>query len=387
MLKYLRSKVVSVDRLTPEQLTVFGRLDDDLYGIQLEAIFSLDTLQIKEISGKWHRWTTPECPRALDHLQSAVGCSVGTGFRDHVQKSLGRSGCRHFANLLIEMGDAAKNARLMIQFEMAKKHQPDLTIETFYATTHKDISIISETTIKTINESESERQVDSSIEKKQIDKPSARKDSNNFCMDLHLHSSPESPCSTIRVYEQILDAKNVGINGIVLTDHNYIWPEEKIRELRKKYAFTVIGGNEITTEHGDILVYGFKENIKGIVPIKKLRQKVVDCGGFMTAAHPFRAFLVIGGNQLVQSVKDASQKRVFEYVDAIEIYNGKCSEKENLLACEVATYLELKGIAGSDAHEKGSIGRFTTDFFEPVNTESDFLEQLHAGSFSISSLF
>jgi hypothetical protein len=54
---------------------------------------------------------------------------------------------------------------------------------------------------------------------------------------------------------------------------------------------------------------------------------------------------------------------------------------------EVAKYLGLKGIAGSDSHEKGSIGCFTTDFFEPVNTESDFLEQLHAGSFTISSLF
>jgi predicted metal-dependent phosphoesterase TrpH len=387
MLKYLRNKLVSVDRLTPEQLTVFGKLDDDLYGIQLEAIFSLDTLQIKKIAGKWHRWTTPECPRALAHLNAAVGFSVGPGFRDHIQKSLGRSGCRHFANLLIEMGDAAKNARLMIQFEMAKKHQPDLTIEAFYANPPKDISIISETTIKAKNDSKSEKQLGLFIEEKQSEKPVIRKDSNHFCMDLHLHSSPESPCSTIRVYEQIIDAKNVGINGGVLTDHNYIWPEEKIQELKNKYAFTVIGGNEITTELGDILVYGFKENIKGIVPIKELRKKVVDRGGFMAVAHPFRAFLVIGGNQLVPNVKNASQKRVFEYVDAIEIYNGKCSEKENLLACEVAKYLGLKGIAGSDSHEKGSIGCFTTDFFEPVNTESDFLEQLHAGSFTISSLF
>jgi predicted metal-dependent phosphoesterase TrpH len=382
MLKYLRNKVVSVDRLTPEQLTVFGTLDDDLYGIQLNAIFSLDTLQVIEISGKWHRWTTPECPRALDHLKSAVGFTVGKGFRDNIQKSLGRSGCRHCANLLIEMGDAAKNARLMIQFEMAKKNQPDLTIASFYANPPKDISIVSETNIQALSES----QMDSSIDEKPISGPVKRKNSTHFCMDLHVHSSPESSCSTIRVYEQILDAKRMGINGIALTDHNYIWPEEKIQELRKKYAFTIIGANEITTEHGDVLIYGFKENIKGIVPIKELRKKVVDQGGFIAAAHPFRAFLIIGGNQLISSVKNASQKRIFEYVDAIEIYNGKCSDKENLLAQEVAKYLGLKGIAGSDTHEKDSIGRFTTDFFEPVNTDSDFLEQLHAGSFTVSSL-
>ena len=374
-----------MDRLTPDALTVFGILDDDLYGIQLEAIFSLDTLQIKKISGKWHRWTTPECPRALDHLGAVIGFKVEQGFRHNIQKTLGREGCRHFANLLIDMGHAAKNARWVIQFEHARKMQPDLTIETFYANPPNDISIISEPATQSQPDLTFERHPDSVIEKSQLQSLS-RKESAHFCMDIHVHSSPESPCSTIRVNQHILDAKNIGLQGIVLTDHNYVWSEEHIQELRKRYEFPVFGGNEITTDHGDILVYGFYDTIKGIIPLKDLRKKVVDQGGFMAAAHPFRAFLLIGGHQLNATVKKASQKKIFEYVDAIEIFNGKCSDAENQLAFEVSKYLGLKGIAGSDSHEEGSIGRFTTDFFEPVQTSSDFLDQLHAGSFAVSSL-
>jgi len=387
MLKFLRNKIVSVDRLTPDNLTVFGTLDDDLYGIQLEAEFSLDTLQILKISGKWHRWTTPECPRALAHLNTVIGSKVGPGFRNHIQKTLGRSGCRHFANLLIEMGNAAKNAKLIIQYENEKKKQSDLTIEAFYENISKNISVISEKNTQSANDSELQSQSISVIEEKHIEQPTVRKDSNNFCMDLHMHSSPASPCSTIREYQLIIEAKNSGIKGIVLTDHNYVWPQEQIQALRKRYEFPVFSGNEITTDQGDVLVYGFYENIKGIIPIEELRKKVVDQGGFMAAAHPFRAFLVIGGHLLNTNVKNASRKRIFEYVDAIEIFNGKCTDNENQVALNVAKFLGLKGIAGSDAHEQGSIGRFTTDFFEPVKTDSDFLEQLHAGSFTISSQF
>jgi predicted metal-dependent phosphoesterase TrpH len=387
MLKYLRNKVVSVDRLTPDELTVFGTLDDDLYGIQLEAIFSLNTLEIKKISGKWHRWTTPECPRALAYLESVIGFKVGQGFRHNIQKTLGRSGCRHFANLLIEMGHTAKNASLVIQFENEKKSQPDLTIEKFYQNSPNDIAISTGTNPQSISISESKIQSTSIIEDDNQDKPVSRKHSNHFCMDIHIHSSPASPCSTVHVHQHIIEAKSMELKGIVLTDHNYTWPKDQIDELRKRYKFPIFSGNEITTDHGDILVYGFNENIKGIIPIKELRKKVVEQGGFMAVAHPFRAYLLIGGHQLFKSVKNAAQKQVFEYVDAIEVYNGKSTDDENQLASKVAKYLGIKGIAGSDAHEKGSIGRYSTDFFSPVNDESELLEQLHSGSFTISSLF
>jgi len=385
MITYLRNKIVSVDRLTQDELTVYGTLDDDLYGIQLESIFSLDTLQIKKISGKWHRFTTPECPRALANLNVVIGVKVAPGFRHHIQKTLGRSGCRHFANLLIEMGHAAKNAKRVIQFETEKQSQPDLTLEHFYANPQKENAIISETTSQSISIHEPKKQSISENEDHQVDVPVSRKDSKYFCMDLHVHSTPASACSTVRVSQHIIDAKKMGIQGIVLTDHNYIWPEEQIQELKTRYEFPVFCGNEITTEHGDVLVYGFKKNLKGLISIQDLRKQVIDQGGFMAAAHPFRGFLLIGGNQLSLSVKQASRKRIFEYVDAIEIGNGQCTDAENQLAFKVAQYLGLKGIAGSDSHEQGTVGHFTTDFFEQIKTESDLLEQLHAGTFETSS--
>ena len=382
MIKYLRNKVVSVDRHTKNKLRVHGLLDDDLYGIELEVEFTLDTLDILKISGKWHRWTTPECPRALDHLNSVIGFRMGPDFQNNVKKTLGRSGCRHFANLLVEMGDAAQNASLVIQYECARQLSPDLTLESFYAEQSKEVKLSQEAKIKIEPKTQSASQI-TIVENVAQNDQQHQQSTKYFSMDVHVHTSPASPCSTIKTLQLLNDARHVGVNGVVLTDHNYVWSPENINDFRKKYDFSILRGVEITTSHGDILVYGYYEEIRGIIPLKELRKKVKNAGGFMAVAHPFRGFMIIGGNQLNISAKKAAKKEIFQYVDAIEVFNGKCTDDENKVAQEVADILGLKSIAGSDAHEFGSVGCHTTHFFEPVTNEFELLSQLHEGMFSV----
>ena len=76
--------------------------------------------------------------------------------------------------------------------------------------------------------------------------------------------------------------------------------------------------------------------------IQELREKVQKGGGFMIAAHPFRGFKTFGIGQLQLTVEQAAKRKMFEFVDAVEIGNGKLSKNENDMARKVAEKLGLR---------------------------------------------
>jgi hypothetical protein len=74
---------------------------------------------------------------------------------------------------------------------------------------------------------------------------------------------------------------------------------------------------------------------------------------------------------------------VFDFVDAIEIGNGKVSDDENQMAARVAARLDLPGTAGSDAHRVDEVGKWVTDFEREIEDERELIEELRAGRFSV----
>jgi len=72
---------------------------------------------------------------------------------------------------------------------------------------------------------------------------------------------------------------------------------------------------------------------------------------------------------------------VFEYVDAVEVLNGKLSEDENDMARKVAEKLGLPGTAGSDAHRVDEIATAVTVFENDIRNEIQLVEELQAGRF------
>ncbi|MBI9084657.1 MAG: DUF2889 domain-containing protein [Desulfobacterales bacterium] len=382
MLKYLRNKTVSVDRIPPNELRVHGILDDDLYGIEMEAVFAMDTLEIRTVSGKWHRYTTPACPLALNALGDAVGIRVGPGFRVKLQKGLGRKGCRHFANLLIEMGHAARSAALIIGYQQAKTNDPDLALKDYA----KQAPTVMETTEPPMAaQPPSPTPEPASVIVREPGPSAAPKhlarSSGGFVIDLHVHTAPASPCSAIHVDDLISEAKRIGLDGLVLTDHNHVWPPSQIENLRQKHGFLVLGGNEVITDQGDVLVYGLERNIAGVIPIADLQKEVQEAGGYMAMAHPFRGFLIFDARQLGLTVEKAAARKMFQWVNAIEVLNGKVTADENEFARAVAEHLGLPGLAGSDAHEAGSVGCYATEFSDAITNEADLVAALHAGRF------
>ena len=204
-------------------------------------------------------------------------------------------------------------------------------------------------------------------------------------IDLHTHTSPRSPCSSIDPLELLREADRLGLDGICLTEHQVLWQPEELVVLAEQAQVAIFRGNEFTTNQGDILVFGYDEDIKELLTIEELHAAVREAGGFMIAAHPFRGFKTFGIGQLQMTVEQACTRKVFDFVDAIEVKNGKVSEEENDMAAKVATRLGLPGTAGSDAHRVDEVGKWTTDFEREIENEQELIEELRAGRFTTVS--
>ena len=116
--------------------------------------------------------------------------------------------------------------------------------------------------------------------------------------------------------------------------------------------------------------------------IQELSEKVKAAGGFMIAAHPFRGFKTFGIGQLQMTVEQACKRKALEFVDAIEVGNGKLSPDENDMARKVAEELGLPGTGGSDAHRVDEVGKWLTVFEKEIRDECELVRELHAGRFT-----
>jgi predicted metal-dependent phosphoesterase TrpH len=155
-------------------------------------------------------------------------------------------------------------------------------------------------------------------------------------IDLHIHTSPRSACSYIEPLELIQEARRLKLDGICLTEHQVVWDSDDVDKLAREGGIKIFRGNEFTTNQGDILVFGFYKDIKELLIIQELREKVKAAGGFMIAAHPFRGFKTFGIGQLQMTVDQACKRKVLDFVDAVEIGNGNLSTDENDMARNVA---------------------------------------------------
>ena len=107
-------------------------------------------------------------------------------------------------------------------------------------------------------------------------------------IDLHTHTSWGSACAYMDPDQLIKRAREVGLDGVCLTEHDQVWRSETIKRLRDKHDFPVFGGVEVSTDLGHILAFGLNEPVLDIYHARDLRRVVDEAGGVMIAAHPFR---------------------------------------------------------------------------------------------------
>ncbi len=183
-------------------------------------------------------------------------------------------------------------------------------------------------------------------------------------------------------------AKGAGLGGLALTEHMSQWLPDEADHFRRESGLFVFNAREWSTDMGHIIVFGLDREVRGIARARDLRRACQENGAYMVLCHPFRYFpgpsnFLFGGRRDAQelSLEALAEHPLFELVDAIEVLNGGCIERENALAQEVARVLRKPGVAGSDAHMPMEVGRYATVFEKNLESEEDMLAELRAGRF------
>lgn len=197
-------------------------------------------------------------------------------------------------------------------------------------------------------------------------------------IDLHTHTRFGSNCSYLDPGELARGASEIGLDGVCITEHELCWEAEALSALSQEYGIVVLGGVEMSTELGQVLVFGLRQPLWRISSMKELKEMVHSASGVMIASHPFRGYMMLNEPP---SVEEVLERGIFRMVDAVEVFNGRSMTRELDFGCEVLAKLKLRGVGGSDAHAVHTIGSCVTIFDREFSTEEELVAELKASRF------
>lgn len=189
-------------------------------------------------------------------------------------------------------------------------------------------------------------------------------------MDMHIHTH-FSPCSVIDILQLLRKAREVGLDGICITDHDTMASTSIFENIADDLGLCVIVGMEYTTTKGDFLIFGPIEHIQSKMDAEDLLRWIQEEGGIAIPAHPFRKHRPVNSS-ILQSSK------------IIEGLNGRNCPSENELSRNWAQKQGngIKEIGGSDAHTIEEVGRMVTIFEKNIYNVESLIKELHYGKYS-----
>ena len=165
-------------------------------------------------------------------------------------------------------------------------------------------------------------------------------------IDLHLHTCA-SKDGALHPAQVIKAAKRKGLDRICITDHNSIEGALVGREIDPDF---VVVGEEILTEHGEILAFFVSEWVPPRLTHQETITRLKDQGAIISVSHPF-------DRHRNQPWTEELLAAIADQVDAIETFNARVIHAEdNRKAQEFAAAHHLAATAGSDAHSAMEIG-------------------------------
>lgn len=211
--------------------------------------------------------------------------------------------------------------------------------------------------------------------------------------DTHVHTAEASGCATASGAEQARRYKELGYDGIIITDHffngnsaihhYYDW-YDRVRQFCKGYenaksegdriGLKVFFGIEYSYFGADLLTYGVdkdwlyqNDNIMD-VSVYEYIKRVHDAGGIIIHAHPFRETSYINEIKLMP-----------KWVDGVEVYNTGnhyIDEKFNERAKWYAQQYDLPITAGTDNHHLTAerISGIYTE--QPLESIEDYMDSV-----------
>ncbi|MDG5758405.1 PHP-associated domain-containing protein [Natronococcus sp. A-GB1] len=186
-----------------------------------------------------------------------------------------------------------------------------------------------------------------------------------FAIDFHVHS--DDSYDGHEPIELVLEhAADIGLDGVVITDHDEIGESLRAAEIAPEYGLVGIPGVEVSTRHGHLLAIGVEERPDPGQPFVETVETVRDLGGVAIVPHPF------------QRSRHGVRKRHIRDADAIEVYNSMLfTGYRNRRARTFARRREYPEIGASDAHYLPNVGRayteilVTPDAANPTKAEID----------------
>ncbi|GAA0313211.1 CehA/McbA family metallohydrolase [Halarchaeum salinum] len=173
-------------------------------------------------------------------------------------------------------------------------------------------------------------------------------------LDLHVHS--DASYDGHEPVELLLEhAADIGLDGIVVTDHDEIDASLRAARLAPDYGLVGVPGVEVSTKHGHLLAVGVTECPDPGMGYRETAAAIRDAGGVAIAPHPFQRSRH-GVRRRHLTPRDGEHP-----VDAIEVYNSMLfTGYRNRRARRFARSQGLPGVGSSDAHYLMNVGRAYT---------------------------
>jgi len=177
-------------------------------------------------------------------------------------------------------------------------------------------------------------------------------------IDPHVHSAASYDGSE-PVDVLLEQASEIGLDAVVVTDHDAIEGSRKAAQLAPDYGLIGIVGGEVSTAAGHLLALGIESLPEPQQSVASTIEDVRAQGGVSVVAHPFQ-----------RSRHGISRRRLRDVrPDAIETYNSwTVTGYQNRRAARYAARHEYPGVAGSDAHRAGYVGRAYTTVELPIES-------------------
>lgn len=201
-------------------------------------------------------------------------------------------------------------------------------------------------------------------------------------IDPHVHS--DESYDGHEPVELILEhAAEIGLDAVVITDHDVIGESKRAAELAPEYGLIGIPGVEVSTAHGHLLAVGVERMPPRREPYAETVEWIHEHGGVAIVPHPFqrsrhgvreRNIPVPDGEQRTNFAGSAGTAggaadggsddpiSVIDEVDAVEVFNAWLfTGYRNRRARRFAAEHGYPGVAASDAHHLEYVGRAFTE--------------------------
>ena len=186
-------------------------------------------------------------------------------------------------------------------------------------------------------------------------------------LDLHVHTIYSS-CSRLSLDEILRNARQKGLDGVCITDHNSMAVRADIKEGLQPDGLCILFGMEYDTPEGDFLIFGPFDDLKTGLNARQLLQLVNEREGVAVAAHPFREDRMLDRSLIEQGV-----------CRIVESVNGRNRLHENERVQKLVEQYHLIQCGGSDAHQLSELGKTATRFRTPVTNRRDLIRTLREG--------